>query len=128
MQQENKQMKSFVLFKIMILELEIASQKLIFRIAGEKVWPKDYLERLLFDILPRFANLHTLDLGGNNIESFQSIEYRIIKKLEPPQTGAVMPDNNKLRKLELTLNPVTGKVYNNPRETETATLHDPKEV
>ena len=32
------------------------------------------LERLLFDILPRFANIHTRDLDNNKIESFLGIE------------------------------------------------------
>ena len=88
------------------------------------------LERLLFEILPWFTNLHTLNVGSNCIESLQGIEDPI-KKLDrspssssspPPQT--VIPDY-KLRKLTLRGNPITGKVsYNVHRKT----THDPKEV
>ena len=61
------------------------------------------LERLLFDIQPRFPNLHTLVVEYNDIKSLRGIEDRI-KQLErisssssPPPPQTVIPDN-KLRK------------------------------
>lgn len=82
------------------------------------------LERLLFDILPRFSNMHTLDLEYNPIKSLRGIEDRI-KKLDrisassssPPSSSSktVIPGNN---------NAALSKVSNNLREK---VKHDPKE-
>ena len=78
------------------------------------------LERPLFDILPRFPNIQTIDLEHNNTKSLQGIEYRI-KTLErissstsslsssPPSLQTVLQDN-KLQKLILQYNPIASKV------------------
>ncbi|OEU10376.1 hypothetical protein FRACYDRAFT_247410 [Fragilariopsis cylindrus CCMP1102] len=63
---------------------------------------EDNLKLMLFEILGRFPNLHTLDITGNNIESLivigDGIKHRI-------KHGPLIPDN-KLRKLNLSKNPI----------------------
>ena len=83
---------------------------------------EDDLKRLLFQILGRFPNLHTLNISGNNIESLCGIGDRIGDRIEQDQ---LKPDN-KLRKLIFSNNPIMKQFDEdggpkNPKEIEALT-------
>ena len=67
---------------------------------------EDDLELLLFEIRERFPNLHSLDIRGNNIKSLCGIGDRIKRIKQDP----LIPDN-KLRKLNLSSNPIFEHVF-----------------
>ena len=84
------------------------------------------LGRLLFEILPRFRTLHTIDIPKSSVESLRGIEDRIIKQLgqmtspsPSPLSSlqtAIIPDN-RLQKLSLSVNPVMKKISaDDPKE------------
>jgi hypothetical protein len=83
---------------------------------------EDDLKRLLFEILGRFPNLHTLNISGNNIESLCGIGDRIGDRIEQ---DLLKPDN-KLRKLIFSNNPIMKQFDEdggpkNPKEIEALT-------
>jgi len=71
-----------------------------------------HLETLLFDILPKFPNIFSLDLNFNRIESVQSIADRLKKDNDSTYSFV----SKSIRFLQIRSNPIMTTMKNDPKE------------